>query len=226
MGAETRSSPPAIDLEDLRERAFTSGPESLATVECLALLLRRGAGRAAPGWAERLLERFGSLPELLGASSVDLQREAPPALALQIRLLHDLQRRALEAPLRQRPILGSRSSVSAYLRTVLAAEAREQFRALFLDRRHRLISDEIMGHGTVDHAPAYPREILRRALERNAAGVVLVRNSASADPQPSAADVDLARQVITAGRTLRIALHDHLLVAGEDIVSFRQFGLL
>jgi DNA repair protein RadC len=226
MRAETDPRTPLVDVAELLERAETFGVDTLSNEECLALVLRRGAGRAAPGWAERLLGRFGSLPEVLGASMVDLRREAPPALALEIALLHDLQRRALAAPLRARTVLGDRSRVDDYLRTVLAAEGREQFRVLFLDRRHRLIRDEAMGHGTVDHAPAYPREVLRRALELNAAGVILAHNHPSGDPHPSAEDVDLTLQVVTAGRALRITVHDHLLVAGGAVVSFRQLGLL
>lgn len=226
MRAETDPRPPRVDVEELRERAEAFGAETLTTAECLALLLRRGAGRAAPGWAERLLDRFGSLPEVLGASLAELRREAPPGLALEVALLRDLQRRALEAPLRVRPVLADLARVSAYLRTLLAAEGREQFRVLFLDKGHRLVRDELMGHGTVDHAPAYPREILRRALELNAAGVVLAHNHPGGDPHPSAADIDLTLQVVAAGRALRIVVHDHLLVAGEAVVSFRRLGLL
>lgn len=226
MRAETPFQPPSVDLEELRERAEAFGVETLSNAECLALVLRRGAGRAAPGWAERLLARFGSLPEVLGASPADLQREAPPALARELALLHDLQRRTLAAALRVRPVLGDLARVGDYLRTVLAAEGREQFRVLFLDNGHRLIRDEVMGHGTVDHAPAYPREVVRRALELNAAGVVLAHNHPGGDPHPSAADIALTQQVVAASRALRIAVHDHLLVAGDGVVSFRRLGLL
>ena len=226
MGAKPVSQPPLEDLQEFRSRAATYGPESLATEECLALLLRRGCGRAAPGWAERLLARFGSLPELLGAPEAELRRQAPAAVALDIALLHDLQRRALQAPLRRRAALAGLGLVSDYLRVVLAAEPREQFRVLFLDKGLRLIRDEAMGHGTVDHAPAYPREVLRRALELNAAGVVLAHNHPGGDATPSAADIELTRQVSAAALVLRIAVYDHLLVAGELVVSFRRLGLL
>jgi DNA repair protein RadC len=225
MRART-SSIPSIDVAELRERAEAFGLETLTTTECLTLALRRGTGRAAPGWAERLLARFGSLPDLLGTSVVDLRREAPASLALEIALLHDLQRRTLEAPLRVRPVLDDLSAVGDYLRTVLAAPGREQLRVLYLDRRRRLVRDEVMGHGTLDHAPCYPREILRRALELNAAGVLLARNDPAGDARPSPEDVDRARQVMAAGRALRVALLDHLLVAGDEVVSFRGLGLL
>lgn len=214
------------ELSALRARAAAHGPEALDTLEALELLLARAAGRAARGWAERLLARFGSLPEVLGAPESDLRQVAPARLALEIRLVHDLHRRTLEAPLRVRAVLSSSSAVDAYLRVLLAAEPREQFRVLFLDRRNRLIRDEVMGRGTVDHAPVYPREIVRRALELSASALVLVHNHPSGDPTPSAADVEMTGQVVQACRALRLAVHDHLLVAGRDVVSFRSRGLL
>ena len=202
------------------------GAETLATPECLALALRSAAGRAAPGWAAHLLQAFGSLPQLLGAPLPDLVRRAPARVALDIALLHDLQRRTLAAGLRWRPVLGSVSAVHDYLRVVMAAEPREQFRVLFLDRKLGLIRDEVMGRGTVDQAPVYPREVVRRALELNASGLLIAHNHPSGDPNPSSADVEMTRQVDAACRALRLALHDHLLVAGDDVVSFRGRGLL
>jgi DNA repair protein RadC len=226
-----QGSPPAprsaaADLEDLRERLERSGAAALDTAECLAFALRRGAGRAALGWAERLLAEFGSLPELLGAPPVRLRAAATPAIARDIEVLHDLQLRALKAPLRLLPVLGDRDAVADYLRVALAAERREQVRALFLDRGLRLLADERMGQGSVEHAPLYPREVVRRALELDASGLVLVRNHPAGRLEPTAADLESARQVIAAARALRIAVHDQLLVVGRAVISFRDRGLL
>jgi len=103
---------------------------------------------------------------------------------------------------------------------------REQFRVLFLDRKNRLIADEVMGQGTVDHAPVYPREVARRALEWHASAVVLAHNHPSGDPTPSPADVEMTREVIAAGRVLRLAVHDHVIVGGQSCASLRGLGLL
>ena len=97
---------------------------------------------------------------------------------------------------------------------------------LFLDHRNRLIRDEVMGAGTVDAAPVYPREVLRRALELDAAAIVLAHNHPGGDPAPSGADIESTRQVVEAGRALRIAVHDHFLVADQRVVSFKALGLL
>jgi DNA repair protein RadC len=218
--------PAAADFEELRDRLERSGAEALDTAECLAFALRRGAGRAAFGWAERLLAEFGSLPDLLAASGAALRAASTPAIADDIEVLHELQVRALRAPLRVYPMLPDRSAVADYLQAVLAAERREQFRVLFLDKAHRLLRDERMAQGTVDHAPIYPREIMRRALELDASGLVLVRNRPTGAIEPTAADVDATRQILAAARALRIAVHDHLLVAGRAVVSFSARGLL
>ena len=97
---------------------------------------------------------------------------------------------------------------------------------LFLDKKNRLIADEQMAEGTVDHAPVYPQEVMRRALELNASAVILVHNHPSGDPTPSAADIEMTKQVIDAGRWLRIVVHDHVVVGGQETASLRGLGLL
>jgi DNA repair protein RadC len=97
---------------------------------------------------------------------------------------------------------------------------------LFLDKKNRLLADELMGQGTIDHAPVYPREVVRRALELSASAVILVHNHPSGDPTPSQADIDMTRQVIDAARALRITVHDHLVVGRDGVASFKALGLI
>ncbi len=217
---------PVVDLEELRDRLDLAGAASLTTAECLALAIRRGAGRAAIGWAERLLTRFGSLPELLGASPSALVREAPQAIVRDLLVVQDLHRRSLLEPLSARPGLQSFEAVADYLRVMMAAERREQLRVLHLDKGLRLLRDECIGRGTVDHVAVYPREVVRRALELDAAGIVLAHNHPAGGTAPSSADLDMTRQIVAAATPLRIAVHDHLLVAGQAVVSFRRLGLM
>ena len=111
------------------------------------------------------------------------------------------------------------------MRVALANEPREQFRVLFLDKKNQLIADEVMNQGTVDHAPVYPREVMRRALELSASSIILVHNHPSGDPAPSGADVEMTKQVVEAGRALRISVHDHLVVGREGVASLKSLGL-
>jgi DNA repair protein RadC len=127
----------------------------------------------------------------------------------------------LAAPLRRRSTLGSWSQVLAYLKVVLAAEPREQFRVLFLDRKNQLIADEVMGLGTVDHAPVYPREVLRRALELHASALVLAHNHPSGDPRPSASDIAMSARIVAAARAIGLVVHDHIIIGSAEPFSLR-----
>ena len=96
----------------------------------------------------------------------------------------------------------------------MAFEGREFFRVLFLDKKNGLIADEVQGSGTVDHAPVYPREVMRRALELSATAIVLVHNHPSGDPTPSTQDVKMTLDIITVAKSLGVTVHDH--ITGED----------
>ncbi len=95
-------------------------------------------------------------------------------------------------------ILSSWSQVLDYLRASQGYEMREQFRILFLDKKNRLISEEVQSQGTVDHTPVYIREVIKRALELSATAIILVHNHPSGDPTPSRADIDMTRMIIDA----------------------------
>lgn len=211
---------PSSNAEALA-RLVASGPDALDDPEALQVAVGLGADACAALFAE-----FGSLPQVLAASPAALARCVSARQAARVVLLKDVARRLLAAPLRARPVLSGWAPVADYLRLVLAGRTREQLRGLFLDKRNRLIRDEVLGEGTVDHVPVYPREIVRRALELDASAVVLAHNHPGGLGVPSAADVDSTRQVIEAGRVLRIAVHDHFLVADQSVVSFRSLGLL
>jgi len=200
--------------------------EGLSDLEVLEVLLGRSMRTRAEPMAERLLRRFGSLPAVLTADLAVLSTMLTPRAAADLCLVHDAARRLTAAELPKRPVISSSSALTAYLKVTMAHLTREAFRVLFLDKRNQLIFDEVMAVGTVDHAPVYPREVMRRALELAASAVILVHNHPSGDPTPSSADVDMTRQVVEAGRALRIAVHDHLVVGRDGVASFRALGLL
>jgi len=108
----------------------------------------------------------------------------------------------------------------------MANETREQFRILFLDRKNQIIADEVQSYGTVDQAPVYPREIVRRALELAASSLILVHNHPSGDPAPSIADIAITREIVAAAKPLGVAVHDHRVIGRAGAASFKTLGLI
>jgi DNA repair protein RadC len=215
--------------ERLRDRALSGGLGALPDYELLELLLFRTFARGdVKPIAKALIARFGSLAGVAAASVAELKTVAGvgEAAALDLKLLHEVTLRIAREPVSKRTVISSWSALVAYVRVALAHEAREQFRVIFLDKKNQLIADEALGHGTVDHAPVYPREVMRRALELSASSLILVHNHPSGDPTPSSADIEMTRQIIEAGKTLRIAVHDHLVVGRDGVASFKTLGLI
>lgn len=215
--------------ERLRDRALAGGLAAVPDYELLELFLFRSIARGdVKPLAKLLLARFGSLGGVLGATLDELRtvKGVGEAVALDLKLLHETTMRTAREQVARRPVISSWSALLAYVKTALAHETREQFRVLFLDKKNQLIADETMNRGTVDHAPVYPREVVRRALELSASAIILVHNHPSGDPTPSSADVDMTRQVVEAARSLRIAVHDHLVAGRDGVASFKALGLM
>jgi DNA repair protein RadC len=214
--------------ERLRERAKAGGLEALPDYELLELYLFRSIPlKDVKPLAKALLARFGGLAGVLGASSAELRTVSGvgESVALDLKLLHEASVRLGRESVGKRAVITSWTQLLAYVRVALAHETREQFRVLFLDKKNALIADEVMNRGTIDHAPVYPREVMRRALEVGAASVILVHNHPSGDPTPSGADIEMTRQVAAAGKALSIAVHDHLIVGREGVASLKALGL-
>jgi DNA repair protein RadC len=211
----------------LRTRAAKSF-EALPDYELLELCLFRSIPRGdVKPLAKRLLTRFGSVSGVLGASLAELKTVSGvgEAVALDLKLMHEAALRMGREAIGKRPVITSWTALLAYVRIALAHEAREQFRVLFLDKKNQLIADEILQRGTVDHAPVYPREVMRRALELSASALILVHNHPSGDPTPSKPDIDMTRLIVEAGKVLKIEVHDHLVVGRDGVASFRALGL-
>jgi len=211
----------------LRDRA-AAALDALPDYELLELHLFRAIPRGdVKPLAKALIARFGSLAGVLAASPSELKTVpgVGEACARDLKLLHQTALRVGREAVGKRTVITSWSQLLAYVKLALAHEPREQFRVLFLDKKNQLIADEVMNHGTVDHAPVYPREVMRRALELSSSAVILVHNHPSGDPTPSRADIAMTREVAEAGRSLRIQVHDHLVVGRDGVASFKSLGL-
>ncbi len=187
--------------ERLRARFIKAGGEAFADHELLELLLFGVIQRRdVKPIAKALLARFGTINSVIGANINDLTSISGvgQSVAIHLKSLHAIILRAGREEIEQKPILNSWPYLLGYLRTALENEKREQFRVLFLDKKLRLIKDEKMNEGTIDHAPVYPREIARRALELSSSSVILVHNHPSGDPKPSGQDIAMTKKIIDA----------------------------
>tara|TARA_R110000751_G_scaffold12703_6_gene43632 strand:- start:20852 stop:21553 length:702 start_codon:yes stop_codon:yes gene_type:complete len=215
--------------ERLRGKLLKRGAGALEDYEVMEVILMAFIPRRdVKPIAKALMARFGSLSGVLAAPSADLVKVdgIGESVAAYLKAIAELQSRASLEEIRQRPAISSWSALVSYVRTELQHEGREQFRVLFLDRKNQLIADEVMGHGTVDHAPVYPREIARRALELQASSLILVHNHPSGDTTPSRADIDMTREIINVLDPLEITVHDHLIAGTGGVTSFRTAGLI
>ena len=213
----------------LRERAAAGGLAALPDYELIELYLFRTVPRGdVKPLAKALLTRFGSFGGVLGASVDELRTVSGvgEAVALDLKLLQEATLRIGREQVAKRTVITSSAQLQAYVRAAMAHEPREQFRVLFLDKRNQLIADEVMNRGTVDHAPVYPREVVRRALEVSASAIILVHNHPSGDPTPSSADIAMTKEIVEAARALKIVVHDHLVVGRDGLASFKALGLI
>lgn len=213
----------------LKERFASGGPEALPDYELLEMVLFSAIPRRdTKPLAKRLLERFGSFAEVINAPPERLKEVegVGDAAVTQLKIVRAGALRLMRGGIMQRPVLGSWSAVLEYCRAAMAFETREQFRILFLDKKNRLIADEVQQQGTVDHTPVYIREVVKRALELSASAIILVHNHPSGDPTPSRADIDMTRQIADAAKPLGIAIHDHVIVGRQGHASLKGLRLL
>ena len=214
----------------LRERFLAGGADAVADYELLELLLFQALPRGdTKPLAKRLLAHFdGDFAEIIGAPVDRLQavEGVGEAVVAALKTSEAVALRLMQERTRKRDVVSSWRDLLAYCRARIAGAAREQFHILFLDTRNQIIADEQQQTGTVDHAPVYPREVIKRALELSASAIILVHNHPSGDPTPSAADIDITRKIAQAGRELGVTVHDHLVIARGGHTSFRAEGLL
>jgi len=197
--------------------------------EILVALLRSTGNGDPAGLAVKLLSHFGTFSEVLGAPAgrlAEIDGLGPQAINLIKVAQMAAQRFARDALPQDKPLLTCRGEMIHYLRTVMAFEPVEQFRVIFLDRRNRLIGDEVQQVGTIGYTPVFPREVMRRSLELFATAIVLVHNHPSGEVAPSAADIALTRAIVSAASALDIVVHDHIIIGRDGHSSMRELKLM
>ena len=212
-----------------REKLLAHGAAALGDAELLALLLRTGLpGTGVLQLAQQLLDVFGGLGGLLNADADTLRRVKGlgPAKRAELAAVLELARRSMAHQLREQPLFDTPGRVKDYLRLRLAGHDHEVFAVLFLDAQHRLLWMEEMFRGTLTQTSVYPREVVKRALAKNAAAVVLAHNHPSGAAEPSRADEFLTQSIKSALALVDVRVLDHLVVGHSEVVSFAERGLL
>ncbi len=205
-----------------------AGPEAMADYELLELIMFRALPRRdLKEQAKHLIQRFGSLADVISADPALLREEIDSeSVVRELKIVQAAALRLMRSAVLNRPLLASWSALMDYCHAAMAYEKNEQFRILFLDHKNVLIADEVQQQGTVDHTPVYPREVMKRAMNLSASAIILVHNHPSGDPTPSRTDIEMTRQIMEAGKPLKITVHDHVVVGRGKTVSFRQLGLI
>ncbi|MGZ4962879.1 MAG: RadC family protein [Limisphaerales bacterium] len=221
------------ESERPRERLMKHGVDALSKAELLAILLRTGTkGASAIQIGAELVKRFGTLDQLSRVSLDDLRtvKGVGRDKAIALKSAFKLARLLVEETHGEAPVLDEPGRVADYLREDNRQYEVEQFQAVLLNSRRKLIRVEKISQGTLDQILVHPREVFRRAIAANAAAIVLVHNHPSGDPSPSEADIKTTRDIIRAGQLLKIEVLDHIIIGrkstahGKDYVSMREMG--
>ena len=212
-----------------RERLVQSGPNHLSDAELLAILLGRGApGLSAVDLARTLLSAFGGIRGVLNASqrAVHQLHGMGPGKSAVLVATRECCCRYLEAKLSPGKRIGSPKDSQNFLLARLRDRPHEVFCCLFLDNRHRVLAFDELFRGTIDNTTVYPREVVKQALQRNAAAVILAHNHPSGVAEPSEADKMITRRINDALDLVDVRLLDHFIVGDGTCVSLASRGLL
>jgi DNA repair protein RadC len=213
----------------LRGRLLEHGGDALLDHELVEYLLTLAIPRRdTKPLAKQLIAHYGSLAALLTADATNIARQ--PGMGetstAALKIVQAAALRMLSEPVREMPILASWQALLDYLRADMAHLTIERVRVLYLNSKNQLVRDEIAGEGSIDQAPIYVREVIRRAIDLGAAAVILVHNHPSGDSAPSRQDISLTREIMDAGKKLGIAVHDHIIIGKDGYSSRRSAGLL
>ncbi|MEI6107003.1 MAG: DNA repair protein RadC [Opitutae bacterium] len=233
---------PALRLKDLavqdrpQERLEALGPAALSDTELLAMLLRSGSkGHNVLAISQRLIAEAGSLAKLVAWTEADFRRQLGigRVKALQLVTVMEIARRVLAKDGTTEALFNRPELVLAHFEPLIAGLAVEKFWVLCLNRKNRLLKQVEITSGTATSSLAHPREVFRAAIRHGATAVVCVHNHPSGDPAPSAADVQVTRQLREAAKAVDIDLLDHVIVGraaadpqGRGYYSFREAGVL
>jgi DNA repair protein RadC len=213
----------------LREKFLKSGLDGFHDYEIIELLLTLGTPRTdCKQPAKDALKKFGSLKAVLEGNSKDLKeiKGIGDHNVFGLKLTQDVARRYLADRIVDMDYIRSSEDVLDYLRHNLRDKSKEVFMIIYLNGRNQILKMEKLFEGTLNTSAVYPRELVKRALENDASALVLVHNHPSGNSSPSQDDLTITKKLKDAVKTIDIYIHDHLIIAGNDVYSFADHGLI
>ena len=217
------------EKERPRERLLQQGAQHLTEAELLGILIGKGTTRkTAIDLARELLDRYESLENLFSRSPSELMKinGIGPAKAATLSAAFQLVRRIQSKTSKDQPSFKRAKDVANLYLPLMKDLRKEVFRVLLLSRSNRLIKEVTISEGTLDASIVHPRDVFREALLESAAGVILLHNHPSGNPNPSEEDIRITKQLVEAGRVMGIKVYDHIILAGEDYRSLADEGLI
>ena len=207
---------------------FEGGPKALLDHELIEYLLALTIPRRdTKDMAKALIAQFGGIGPLLSADAETLRREGlSEAVVAALKIAEATALRLLESRIEGRPLISSSAALADYLRAAMGHTVIEEVRVIFLNAKNLLIANERMWSGSVDEASVHVREVIHRAIALGATAIIIVHNHPSGDPTPSNQDIRLTRDLVEAGRHMKIAVHDHVIVGSSGQTSMRAMGLI
>jgi DNA repair protein RadC len=212
----------------LRQRLFDGGGKALLDHELVEYLLALAIPRRdTKDQAKELIARFGGVGPLLAADAGTLRREGlSDGVVGALKIAEATALRLLETRMEGRPILSSWDALGDYLQAAMAHSSVEEVRVLFLNAKNMLLANEAMWRGSVDEASVHVREVISRAIQLGATAIIIVHNHPSGDPSPSQQDIRLTKDLIEAGRHMKVTVHDHVIVGTRGRSSLKALGLI
>ena len=212
-----------------REKLLINGVGSLSDAEILAIFLRTGIhGKSAVDVARDILNKFGDLSQFINAKKQHMMAQPGMGVAKYAQLVcaMELASRCTSHQLKRLDVFTSVDAAKQYVQQQMCSLSQEVFALLLLDSQHQLIAFRKMFFGTINCAAVYPRELVKQALEDNAAAVILVHNHPSGIAEPSQADIAITEQIRSALSMIDVRVLDHFVVGRGVTVSFAERGLL
>ncbi|HBN45026.1 MAG TPA: DNA repair protein RadC [Candidatus Marinimicrobia bacterium] len=213
----------------LREKFLKSGLDGFHDYEIIELLLTLGQPlKDCKPMAKAALKKFGSLKAVLEADTAELKaiKGIGDKNVFGLKITQAVSRRYLADRIMDKDFVRSTDEVMDYLKHNLRDKSREVFLVIYLNGRNQILKMEELFAGTLTTSVVYPREVVKRALDNDAAALVFVHNHPSGNPNPSQDDLTITKKLKEASQSIDVSVHDHLIIAGNEVYSFADHGLI